>query len=84
VTKIIAASALAFCGLMTIGVGISHADEIVIPGDYQTEAGCMEDGSHIEAIDQPPAGEVWISFKCVYENRGSGDSWYMHVFSGTP
>ncbi|MDX6501784.1 MAG: hypothetical protein QOG23_5044 [Blastocatellia bacterium] len=31
--KIIAASVLAFAGLMTTGVGISNADEILVEGN---------------------------------------------------
>jgi hypothetical protein len=84
VRKIIAAGALAFCGLMTTGVGISNADEFVFHADYQTEAGCMADGPHVEVQQPPPAGEVWKTFNCVYEDRGNGvgTSWYLHVLSG--
>jgi hypothetical protein len=86
VRKIIAAGVLAFCGLMTIGVGTSHADEYVFPADYQTEAGCLADGPHVEgSVPQPPPpGQAWKTFNCVYEDRGNGvgASWYLHVESG--
>ncbi|HYQ36262.1 MAG TPA: hypothetical protein VER10_10390 [Mycobacterium sp.] len=84
--KIIAAAALAFCGLMTTGVGISNADEIVYKSDYQTEAGCMADGPHVEVSMPPPSGQIWKTFSCMYEDRGNGvgQSWYLHVFSGSP
>jgi len=85
VKKIIAAAALAFCGLMTTGVGISNADEIVYKSDYQTEAGCMADGPHVEVSMPPPSGQIWKTFSCMYEDRGNGvgQSWYLHVFSGS-
>ncbi len=87
VRKIIAVGALAFFGLMTTGVGVSNADdrgEFVFHADYQTEAGCMADGPTVEVNQAPPAGQVWKSFKCVYEDTGNGvgTSWYLHVMSG--
>jgi hypothetical protein len=80
VRKIIAAGALAFCGLMTTGVGISNADEITVPGDYQTDAACNADGPSVETSHQPPPGQVWKFFNCVHENG----SIYLHLISGNP
>jgi hypothetical protein len=72
VKKLIAAGALAFCGLMTTGVGISHADEIQVEGNYATEAACLVDGPHVE-VDHPG---TWTHFSCVQHPDGL---WYLYL-----
>jgi hypothetical protein len=70
--KIIAAGVLAFCALMTTGVGVSNADEIQVEGNYATQAGCLVDGPHVE-VDHPG---TWTHFSCVEHPDGL---WYLYL-----
>jgi hypothetical protein len=70
--KTVAASVLAFCGLMTIGVGISNADEIQVEGNYATQAACEVDGPHVE-VNHPG---TFTHFQCVQHPDGL---WYLYL-----
>lgn len=70
--KIIAAGVLAFAGLMTTGVGVSNADEILVEGNYSTQAACLVDGPHTE-VNHPG---VWTHFSCVQHPDGL---WYLYL-----
>ena len=70
--KIIAAGVLAFCGLMTTGVGISNAEEIQVEGNYATEAACLVDGPHVE-VNHPG---TFTHFSCQQHSDGL---WYLYL-----
>ena len=70
--KTVAAGVLAFCGLMTTGVGISNADEIQVEGNYATQAGCEVDGPHVE-VNHPG---TFTHFSCVQHFDGL---WYLYL-----
>jgi len=52
--ELMAAGLLAFGGLMTTGVGVSNADEILVEGNYVTEAGCLADGHTSRSTTREP------------------------------
>ena len=67
--KIAAAAALAFAGLMTTGVGISHASTIQTEGNYPTREACQNAAPGVKATT--PGG--WNSFWCVPDRMTAGN-----------
>jgi hypothetical protein len=70
--KTVAAGVLAFCGLMTTGVGVSYADEIQVEGNYATQAACEIDGPHVE-VNHPG---TFTHFSCAQHSDGL---WYLYL-----
>jgi hypothetical protein len=52
---------LTFAGLLTIGVGVSHADTIQTEGNYPTRQACQDAGPGVKA--STPGS--WNNFWCV-------------------
>ncbi|MBW0012438.1 hypothetical protein [Mycobacterium sp.] len=67
--KAVAASVLAFAGLMTTGVGISRADTIQTEGNYPTHEACQNAGPGVKATT--PGN--WNNFWCVPDARNGGN-----------
>jgi hypothetical protein len=70
--KLLAAGVLASAGLMTIGVGISHADTIQTEGTYPSRPACMDAGPGVKATT--PGN--WNNFWCV-PDRLNGGQWRL-------
>jgi len=70
--KLIAAGLLASGGLLTVGAGISAADEVQVEGNYATQAACMADGPVVE-VDHPGN---FTHFSC--EQHADG-LWYLYL-----
>lgn len=70
--KLIAAGVLASAGLMTTGVGISHADTIQTEGRYPNHNACMNAGPGVKATT--PGN--WKNFWCV-PDRLAGNQWRL-------
>ena len=66
--KIVAAAALAFAGLLTVGVGVSHADTIQTEGSYPTHEACQDAGPGAKATT--PGN--WNNFWCVPDRVAAG------------
>ena len=70
--KIVAAAVLAFAGLLTVGVGVSHADTIQTEGSYPTREACQDAGPGVKATT--PGN--WNNFWCVRDRVAAG-SWRL-------
>ena len=46
--KLMVAAALSVGGLLTLGVGMAHADEVQVEGNYATLEACQADGPNVE------------------------------------
>ena len=68
----VAAGLLAFAGLMTTGVGTSHADTIQTEGNYPSHEACQNAGPGVKATT--PGN--WNSFWCVPDRVAAG-SWRL-------
>ena len=68
----VAAGLLAFAGLMTTGVGISHADTFQTEGNYPSHEDCQNAGPGVKA--KTPGN--WNSFWCVPDRIAAG-SWRL-------
>jgi hypothetical protein len=67
---IVAAGVVTFAGLMTTGVGISHADTLQTEGTYPTREACQNAGPHVQATT-PPFN--WNNWWCVPDPRTIGN-----------
>jgi hypothetical protein len=67
-TKLAAAGVLALGGLMTVGVGVSHADTIQTEGNYPTHEACQNAGPGVKAAT--PGN--WNNFWCVPDRAVAG------------
>ncbi|MFV9633043.1 hypothetical protein [Mycobacterium neumannii] len=73
--KMIAAGALAFGGLFTLGVGMAHADEVQVEGGYSTLDACQVDGPNVEIAQGDANYGHW-------DCRQGGDGlWYVWLSS---
>lgn len=72
VGTIAAAGLLALGGLMTTGVGISHADTLQTQGSYPSRAACEADALRVEAV----TGGSWSSFLCIPDPTAA-DTWRL-------
>ncbi len=70
--RVAAASALAFAGLMTTGVGVSNAATVQTEGNYPNHAACVAAGPGVKATT---AGQ-WNNFFCVPDHVAAG-SWRL-------
>lgn len=70
--KIAAAGVLAFGGLMTVGVGTSHAATIQTEASYPTRVACRDAGPGVKASTP---GD-WNNFWCVPDHATPG-SWRL-------
>ena len=66
---IVAAAAMAFAGLMTVGVGIANADTIQTEGNYPTREACQNAGPGVKAAT--PGN--WNNFWCVPDRLAAGN-----------
>lgn len=66
--SVVAAGVLACAGLMTTGVGISHADTIQTEGNYPTHEACQNAGPGVKATT--PGN--WTNFWCVPDRTAAG------------
>lgn len=57
--RMIAAAALTAGGLLTLGVGVAHADEVQVEGNYATLEACQADGPHVEITYDNDAYSQW-------------------------
>jgi hypothetical protein len=69
ITTIGAAGVLACAGLMTTGLGISHADTIQTEGSYPTREACQDAGPGVKA--STPGN--WNNFWCVPDRAIAGN-----------
>jgi hypothetical protein len=70
--RVAAASALAFAGLMTTGVGVSNAATLQTEANYPNRAACIAAGPGVKAT----TGGNWNSFWCVPDRVAAG-SWRL-------
>jgi hypothetical protein len=70
--RVVAAGALAFADLMTIGVGVSNAATLQTEGNYPNRAACIAAGPAIKAT----TGGNWNNFWCVPDHAAAG-SWHL-------
>ena len=63
---------LAFAGLLTTGVSVSHADTIQTEGNYPTREACQNAGPGVKATTPG----VWNNFWCV-PDRGAAGNWKL-------
>jgi hypothetical protein len=59
VKRMIAAAALTTGGLLTLGVGVAHADEVQVEGNYATLEACQADGPNVEITYDNDAYSHW-------------------------
>ena len=57
--RTIAAAALTACGLLTLGVGVAHADEVQVEGNYATLEACQADGPQVEIAHDDASYTQW-------------------------
>ncbi|BBZ42371.1 hypothetical protein [Mycobacterium conspicuum] len=74
--RVATAAALAFAGLMTVGVGVSNAATLQTEGSYPNRAACIAAGPGVKATT---AGE-WTNFWCVPDRVAAG-SWRLVLSS---
>jgi hypothetical protein len=67
-----AAGMLALGGLMTTAVGVAHADEVEVDGNYSSEAGCLADAPHVELTFND---HLYTHYSCRF-----GPDGFWHVF----
>lgn len=71
VKKTIAAAALAAGGLLTLGLGVAHADEVQVEGSYATLGDCQGAGPNVELAQGDANYTQW-------DCRQDGDGlWYV-------
>ncbi|RAV13949.1 hypothetical protein DQP55_09445 [Mycolicibacterium sp. GF69] len=73
--KMVAAGALALGGLLTLGVGAAHADEVQVEGSYSTLEACQVDGPNVEITQNDGAYGHW---DC---RQGDDGLWYLWLSS---
>jgi hypothetical protein len=66
-----AAGMLALGGLMTTAVGVAHADEVEVDGNYSSESGCLADAPHVELAHND---HLYTQYNCHF---GSDGFWHV-------
>jgi hypothetical protein len=69
---IVAAGLLALGGLMTTGVSVASADQVLVEGNYATSQACDADGPHVE-VNHPGH---FTHYQCVQHDDGL---WYLYL-----
>lgn len=73
--RMIAAGTLALGGLLALGVGVAHADEVQVEGGYSTLDACQVDGPNVEIAQGDANYGHW-------DCRQGGDGlWYVWLSS---
>ncbi len=57
--RMMAAAALTAGGLLTLGLGVAHADEVQVEGNYATLEACQADGPQVEIAYDNDAYSLW-------------------------
>ncbi|WP_301148887.1 hypothetical protein [Mycobacterium simiae] len=71
-SRVIAAGFLALGGLMTVAVGVAHADEVEVEGNYSSERGCLADAPHVELTHND---HLYTQYSCRFGPDGFWHVW---------